>query len=100
MIFTCGLTHETHSSMKNLSLAQPKVYVIHENPEWAAPLFQELEAIGVPHAEYLAHDALLNAQQEPPPGIYYSKISASAHTRGNDAAIAFALPADPVVGGA
>ncbi|MEM9325917.1 MAG: ATP-grasp domain-containing protein [Bacteroidota bacterium] len=78
--------------MKNLSSEPPKVYVIHENEEWAAPLLEALKSLGIPAEEWSIAEAVLNIQDVPPSGIFYSKASASAHTRGHASAIEFALP--------
>tara|TARA_A100001037_G_scaffold112225_1_gene102320 strand:+ start:684 stop:1646 length:963 start_codon:yes stop_codon:yes gene_type:complete len=63
----------------------PKVYLLHENDEWVEPLRAPLQALGTPFAEWhLARDELRPGT--PPPGIFYGKISASAHTRGHRSA--------------
>lgn len=63
---------------------QPRVYVIHENPEWFPPLRAAFEAEGVPVEELLLTDGAVDLTAEPAPGVYWSRMSASAHTRGNE----------------
>lgn len=63
---------------------QPRVYVIHENPEWFPPLRAAFEAEGVPVEELLLTDGSIDVTSEPAPGVYWSRMSASAHTRGNE----------------
>jgi hypothetical protein len=58
-----------------------KVHVLHENPEWFAPLGAALDAAGVPHEQWLLGDGLLDLDDPPPPGVFWSRLSASSHTR-------------------
>lgn len=60
-----------------------KVYVIHENPHWYAPLAAAFDAAGVPHEQWLAGDGVLDLGAAPPDGVFWSRMSASAHTRGH-----------------
>lgn len=63
---------------------KPRVYVIHENPEWFPPLRAAFEAEGVEVEELLLTDGAVDLTAEPAPGVYWSRMSASAHTRGNE----------------
>jgi hypothetical protein len=58
-----------------------KVHVLHENPDWFAPLGAALDAAGVPHEQWLLGDGLLDLDDTPPPGVFWSRLSASSHTR-------------------
>jgi len=60
-----------------------KVYVIHENPDWYAPLGAAFDAASVPHEQWLLGDGMLDLDETPPAGVYWSRMSASAHTRGH-----------------
>jgi hypothetical protein len=60
-----------------------KVHVIHENPEWYAPLAAAFGAAGVPHQEWLLGSGLLDLDSEPPAGVFWSRMSASSHDRGH-----------------
>jgi hypothetical protein len=62
----------------------PRVYVVHENPEWFPPLKAAFDAEGVPVEEILLVDGQIDLGAEPRPGVYWSRLSASAHTRGHD----------------
>jgi len=64
-----------------MSDAQPKVYVIHENAEWWPPLAAAFEAQGVPAEQWLLTDGSIDLSAEPPHGVFWSRLSASAHTR-------------------
>jgi hypothetical protein len=60
-----------------------KVHVLHENPEWYPPLAAAFDAEGVPHEQWLLGDGVLDLAAEPPPGVFWSRMSASSHTRGH-----------------
>ncbi|WP_421383652.1 ATP-grasp domain-containing protein [Bacillus salacetis] len=60
-----------------------KIYVIHENSEWTVHLTNRLEELGLPYEEWHLSEGTLDLSQEPPEGIFYSRMSASSHTRGN-----------------
>jgi GMP synthase-like glutamine amidotransferase len=58
-----------------------KVYVIHENSEWTVHLTKRLEELDVPYEEWHLDEGSLDLSKEPPEGIFYSRMSASSHTR-------------------
>lgn len=58
-----------------------KVYVIHENSEWTIHLTKRLEELEVPYEEWHLDQGTLDLSTEPPEGIFYSRMSASSHTR-------------------
>ena len=60
-----------------------KVYVLHENPEWDPPLAAAFDAAGIEHEQWLLGDGPLDLDAEPPHGVFWSRMSASAHTRGH-----------------
>ncbi|WP_380161121.1 RimK family alpha-L-glutamate ligase [Kineococcus sp. R86509] len=62
---------------------EPRVHVVHENPEWFPPFEAALRAEGVPFQEVLLTGGSLDLDAEPAPGVYWSRLSASAHTRGH-----------------
>lgn len=59
-----------------------KVYVLHENPDWYPPLAAAFDAEGVEHAPWSLGDGPLDLDSAPPPGVFWSRASASSHTRG------------------
>ncbi|GAA4163939.1 glutathione synthase [Gryllotalpicola daejeonensis] len=61
----------------------PAVYAIHENPEWFGVFREAFEAEGVPLVEWLLVDGPLDPLAVPPDGVFWSRISASSHTRGH-----------------
>lgn len=60
-----------------------KIHVIHENPEWTAPLLKRLSALGLPHEDWLLDEGKLDLSRPPPDGVFYNRMSASSHTRGH-----------------
>ena len=60
-----------------------KIHVIHENPEWYGPFAAAFDAEGVPHEEWLLDGGLLDLDSAPPTGVFWSRMSASSHTRGH-----------------
>ncbi|WP_028273611.1 ATP-grasp domain-containing protein [Atopococcus tabaci] len=60
-----------------------KVHILHENMEWTQHLIDRLEELDVPYEEWNLSDGLLDIQSLPADGVYYNRMSASSHTRGN-----------------
>ena len=58
-----------------------KIYVIHENQEWSVHLFKRLEELGLPYEDWHLSSGAFPLHEAPPEGIFYSRMSASAHTR-------------------
>lgn len=60
-----------------------KVHVLHENPDWYAPLAAAFDAAGVPHEQWLLGEGPIDLDDPPPRGVFWSRMSASSHTRGH-----------------
>jgi hypothetical protein len=60
-----------------------KIYVIHENEEWTTHLFKRLDELGLPYENWFIDEGLVDLTQAPPQGVFYSRMSASSHTRGH-----------------
>jgi hypothetical protein len=60
-----------------------KIHVLHENDAWTRPLFDALEARGLPHESWHLAEGVVEPAGEPPEGVFYNRMSASAHTRGH-----------------
>ena len=60
-----------------------KIYVIHENEDWVVPLRAALKTLNLPFEEWFIDHLTLDLNSEPPEGIFYNRMSASAHTRGH-----------------
>ncbi|MGC5585039.1 ATP-grasp domain-containing protein [Ornithinimicrobium sp. W1665] len=62
-------------------MTTPTIYALHENPEWFPPFAEAFAAEGVHVEEWLLTDGVLDLDSTPPEGVFWSRISASAHTR-------------------
>jgi hypothetical protein len=60
---------------------EPRIYVIHENDAWVAPLRRQFEARALPFAEWFLDQGVLDLRSIPPQGVFYNRMSASSHTR-------------------
>lgn len=60
---------------------RPAVYIVHDNPEWIPPFAAALEVEGVEFAEWLLPERVLDLSEAPPEGVFWSRLSASSHTR-------------------
>jgi hypothetical protein len=60
-----------------------KVHVLHENPDWFTPIGAALGAAGVSCEQWLVGDGMLDLDDPPPEGVFWSRLSASSHTRGH-----------------
>jgi len=58
-----------------------KVHVLHENPDWFTPIGAALGAAGVPYEQWPIGDGMLDLDEPPPEGVFWSRLSASSHTR-------------------
>ena len=63
--------------------AAPKVFIIHENEEWTKPLITALKSRNIPYANWDMSSAVLDLSRPAPEGVFYNRMSASSHTRGN-----------------
>ena len=57
--------------------------MLHENPDWYPPFEAAFDAEGVEHEQWLLGGGPLDLDAVPSPGVYWSRMSASSHTRGN-----------------
>lgn len=64
-------------------MSEPRIYILHENPEWMAPIADALETAGLPWTPWLLRDGAMDLDEAPPAGVFWSRMSASAHTRGH-----------------
>jgi hypothetical protein len=59
------------------------IHVLHENPDWYPPFAAAFDAEGVEHEQWLLGEGSLDLDATPPPGVFWSRMSASSHTRGH-----------------
>ena len=64
-------------------IAAVKVYVLHENPDWYPPFAAAFDAAGIEHEQWVLGEGPLDLNAEPPTGVFWSRMSASSHTRGH-----------------
>ena len=57
------------------------VYVLHENPDWFPPFAAAFEAAGLAYEEWLLTSGMIDLDATPPEGVFWNRLSASAHTR-------------------
>ncbi|WP_017798299.1 ATP-grasp domain-containing protein [Oceanobacillus kimchii] len=60
-----------------------KIYVLHENMEWTEHLIKRFNDLELPYEDWLLQEGHIDLLSEPPEGIFYNRMSASSHTRGN-----------------
>jgi len=58
-----------------------RIHILHENPDWVAPLVAALQKRGLPYADWFLNDGVLALDEVPPKGVFYNRMSASSHTR-------------------
>lgn len=59
------------------------IHVIHENPEWLPPFARAFAARDEAFVDLDVSDGAIDLAAEPPQGLFYNRMSASAHTRGH-----------------
>lgn len=60
-----------------------EVIILHENDEWLPPFRQAFGAAGLTFSEWHLREGQVDLTAVPPDAIFYSRMSASAHTRGH-----------------
>ncbi len=59
------------------------IHILHENDEWIPPFAAALDAEGLPWESWHLDGGVLDLDQAPPEGVFWSRMSASSHTRGH-----------------
>lgn len=62
---------------------QDRIYIIHENNEWIPPFKEAFDRAGVEFREIFLTQGGINLDSIPPNGVFWSRLSASSHTRDN-----------------
>ena len=60
-----------------------RIYIIHENDDWTAPLRVELNRRELAFEEWFLDRGTIDLSSAPPDGVFYNRMSASSHTRGH-----------------
>jgi hypothetical protein len=58
-----------------------EIHVLHENPAWLEPLARALDRHAVPWRQWFLDDGVFDPSRPPPEGVFFSRMSASSHTR-------------------
>lgn len=61
----------------------PGIYILHENKEWIPPFGEAFKRAGVGFGEMFLTKGAIDLDSPPPSGVFWSRLSASSHTRGN-----------------
>jgi len=64
-----------------------KIYILYENEDWLLPLAQALDAQNVPYEGMKVIEGGVALDQVPPSGVFFNRLSASAHTRGHTGSV-------------
>lgn len=64
-------------------MTAPPIHVIHENPEWLPPFARAFEARGEAFVDWDLSEGSIDLSVPPPVGLFYNRMSASAHSRGH-----------------
>ena len=59
------------------------IHVIHENAAWLEPLAAAFDAERLPWRDWFLDRGAFDLAAPPPEGVFYSRMSASSHTRGH-----------------
>jgi len=62
------------------------IHLIHENPAWLPPFAAALDGRGLPWRDWDLSAGTFDLSAPPPHGVFYSRMSASSHTRGHASA--------------
>src|ERR1051326_935763 len=57
------------------------IHVLHENPAWLAPLAAALDRARLPWRDWFLDEGAFDLAAAPPEGVFFSRMSASSHTR-------------------
>ncbi len=60
-----------------------KIYILHENDAWTMHLVKRLKEQNLPYETWHLAEGFVDLSEEPPKGIFYSRMSTSSHTRGH-----------------
>lgn len=72
----------THHALARVP-SNPRVHVLHENPEWLPPFARAFERRGETFEDWNLVERAVDLAEPPPAGVFYNRMSASSHTRGH-----------------
>ncbi len=59
------------------------IFILHENSEWIEPFRAAFQRAGVEFRDWHLSKGSIDLFKEPPKGVFWSRLSASSHTRGH-----------------
>lgn len=68
-------------------IKDPKIYILYENAEWLEPLVASLDKLLLPYQAMPVIEGGVDLDKPPNPGLYFNRLSASAHTRGHSGSV-------------
>ncbi|MEL6672376.1 MAG: alpha-L-glutamate ligase [Bacteroidota bacterium] len=68
-------------------MSSPAIHVLYENEEWMQALAEALDRAELPFRPWNLASGQVDITQKPPEGIFFNKMSASAHSRGHAHAV-------------
>ncbi|MBP3222970.1 MAG: hypothetical protein J6M18_03485 [Actinomycetaceae bacterium] len=69
--------------MSFLNDAEEGIFIIHENSEWIPPFEDAFKRAHQPFHQWILTEGRIDLDREPPKGIFWSRLSASAPSRGH-----------------
>jgi hypothetical protein len=60
-----------------------RIHILHENEAWLPPFAAALDAEGLPWEAWHLDGGVVDLDAPPPQGVFWSRMSASSHTRGH-----------------
>lgn len=57
------------------------IYILHENKEWLPPFYEAFKRVGAEFIELDLNSGSIDLSKTPPKGVFFSRMSASSHTR-------------------
>jgi len=79
-----SVTDKDDQNKQFIFAKQPTIYIIHENDKWMEPLREAFQSLGISFVEWhLGLGGAFDFSTPPPEGVFYSRMSASSHTRGH-----------------
>ncbi len=57
------------------------LFALHENPDWFPPFARAFDTADLPYEEWLLTEGVVDLDATPPEGVFWNRLSASAHTR-------------------
>lgn len=57
------------------------IYILHENSEWLPPFYEAFKRVGASFSEIDLSSGSIDLSKAPPKGVFFSRMSASSHTR-------------------